>query len=122
MFSMFLLPFLHTHFSHSFFQITLFDLMHHFGDDTTDTIDILKIDIENWEFRVLNAYFGDKRAPKICQLLIEMHGDQGDDKLWAWMFEKIERHGFLLFYKEQNTLCPHCTEFAYIHETCSDDY
>lgn len=89
-------------------------------------IDILKMDIESWEFDSLDGFFGsvemnDEKSP-VCQLLVEFHFTNGRLETWLEMFEKLERKGFRMFSKEANMYCPQCFEYSYIHISCCEQY
>ena len=91
-------------------------------------IDLLKMDIEGYEWVVLPAIMKDFK-PR--QILVEFHTDDGVNnvpqlanldpvtKNWAFpfinMMRTIDKAGYQVAMKETNVKCGHCCEFVLVH-------
>lgn len=79
-------------------------------------IDILKMDIEGSEWRVLASLLSecDRAAPFAHQLLIEFHSPHYQNLMN--MLDKLDSCGYRVFYTDFNLYCLHCVELALVHE------
>lgn len=105
-------------------RITLAGLMEQFKHSR---VDILKMDIEGWEFETLNAFLNSteitERKSPFCQILTELHEAMGYNlEAWIRLFENLEKRGFRLFSKEANLACTVCYEFSFLHMSCFEPY
>ncbi|CAJ0605164.1 unnamed protein product [Cylicocyclus nassatus] len=85
------------------------------GDKFTD---ILKIDIEGAEHNVLIPFLSNKKY-KVCQILIEIHG-QADAQLHLLVL--IAKQGYALFSYEINGGAMSACEYGFIHMSCLKQY
>ncbi|PAV77317.1 hypothetical protein WR25_08403 [Diploscapter pachys] len=93
---------------------TISDLM---KKENINSIEILKIDIEGYEFHVLLPFL-EKHV--VCQILIEIHGKPLDV---VELLKMVSLHGYLLFHYEINPVGQlTATEFSLIHESCLKRY
>ena len=79
-------------------------------------IDILKIDIEGFEYKLINELV----SVPICQILIEIHGDTALKHLQ--LLRTFSEHGFYLFSYEINGAYHRLSEYSLINEKCFQDY
>uniref|UniRef100_A0AC34R184 Methyltransferase domain-containing protein n=2 Tax=Panagrolaimus sp. JU765 TaxID=591449 RepID=A0AC34R184_9BILA len=98
---------------HSKDMYTFKDLLQFFGDSK---IDILKIDIEGFEFEIKEELV----SVPMCQILIEVHGKTSRIALDFLIF--LSKHGFYLFSYEINGFWHDLSEYSFIHESCLNDY
>uniref|UniRef100_A0AC34Q9N7 Methyltransferase domain-containing protein n=1 Tax=Panagrolaimus sp. JU765 TaxID=591449 RepID=A0AC34Q9N7_9BILA len=94
-------------------DFTFKDILRFFGDKR---IDILKIDIEGYEFEVKDEIF----AVPICQILIEIHG--GPALRTFKLVQEFSAHGYYLFSYEINGRYHTGCEYGFLHQTCFKDY
>ena len=79
-------------------------------------IDILKIDIEGFEYIVIDEL----TTLPVCQILIEIHGTTPTKTLE--LLRKISRSGYYLFSHELNGGFSTLSEYGFIHQSCLKDY
>lgn len=91
-------------------------------------VEILKMDIETWEFEVLDGFFEKNPISNtftaFCQLLVEFHGFHEPERkidLWLPMLEKLDELGFSMFSAEAETAWD-CYEFSFLHKSCYQQY
>ncbi|CAJ0605165.1 unnamed protein product [Cylicocyclus nassatus] len=90
-----------------------------FFDENGDNFaDILKIDIEGAEHNVLIPFLSDEKY-KVCQVLIEIHG-QGNSQLH--LLVSIAKQGYALFSYEVNGWTMAACEYSFIHMSCLKQY
>lgn len=104
--------------------MSLQDIMSHYNHTR---LEVLKMDIEEWEFVVLDSFFKSVEITPaktvFCQFLVEFHAIADTNKkinLWLPMFQKLEKLGFRLFSTEGNGPC--CDEFSFLHSSCVAQY
>lgn len=83
-------------------------------------IDILKIDIEGFEWRVFEQLLAtcDRDYPVAHQILMELHlfsAHQFLTKLSGFM-DSMRSCGYRCFVKDPNHFCPSCMEYGFVHE------
>ena len=83
------------------------------------TIHALKIDIEGAEWKALPAGIDEAKelGVDILELQIELHSPVSKVRHAVNWFKGIERRGFLMYIMDPNFFCPHCMEYAWIHES-----
>lgn len=105
-------------------QTSILELMEKFGHSK---VDILKMDIEQWEFEALDGFFNatdiSDESSSICQFMAEFHpwGLGSDPKAWLHALEQLERKGFMMFSSEA-AVWPGCYEYSFIHLSCFRQY
>ncbi|CAJ0580518.1 unnamed protein product, partial [Mesorhabditis spiculigera] len=79
-------------------------------------IEILKIDIEGAEFLVMPTLI---KQAKMCQILIEIHGDP---KFVVNLVVMLAQAGYRLFSYEINGMYHSLSEYSFIHDDCLETY
>ena len=91
----------------------LASLMEVFNDKK---IDILKIDIEGFEYQIIEEL----TTIPMCQILIEVHGRTPTRTMD--FLRNISESGYYLFSYEINGAHPTLSEYSFIHESCLKEY
>lgn len=78
-------------------------------------VDVLKIDIEGFEWACFDDMFRDcnNSHPLAHQILVELH-DATQERVEA-LYQKLLRCGYRTFHKDPNLFTPHCMEYAFVH-------
>lgn len=99
-------------------EYAILDIVRYFSHTK---IDVLKMDIESSEFTALPPLLESKFVSEgnICQILLELHDHV---EPWKQLQRRMEKVGYLMFYKEANTFGQCCHEYSYIHKTCLKQY
>jgi len=80
-------------------------------------IDIFKVDIEGWEYRVLNELVNEKDGCNIPanMLLLETHLDKNNIQDFIDLFYKLNTIcKFEVYYKEKNLYAEQCMEWCFV--------
>ncbi|CAJ0592620.1 unnamed protein product [Cylicocyclus nassatus] len=85
--------------------------------DNVTAVEILKIDLENTEHKVLPQFL-DSYRPR--QIMVEIHGRNTSQV--AILLQKISLHGYWLFSHEINGGYHKLCEYSFIHESAFDRY
>lgn len=86
-------------------------------------VDILKLDIEAAEMKVIPTVLRLSANITICQILTEVHGSNTLE--WRHLMTAYENAEFYLFSREANVNCSPwkaCIEYSHIHKSCFDQY
>uniref|UniRef100_A0AC34RNB1 Methyltransferase domain-containing protein n=1 Tax=Panagrolaimus sp. JU765 TaxID=591449 RepID=A0AC34RNB1_9BILA len=89
------------------------DILKYFNDTV---IDILKIDIEGYEFEIKDELF----SVPICQILIEIHG--GPALKTLQLLQEFSAHDYYLFSYEINGRYHTGAEYGFLHKSCFDKF
>jgi hypothetical protein len=97
------------------------------------SIQLLKMDIEGFEHRVLDAFLRNFRSDLTFsstlpgQISLEVHhtdlpwlpgGVQIPMGTLGSAFQALAEMGYSLVSREDNKVCPHCSEFTYVRTAC----
>ncbi|CAL8112371.1 unnamed protein product [Orchesella dallaii] len=84
-------------------------------------VDVVKMDIEGWEYTVLESVMEDFDKIPIGMLLVEFHADEVGKILDT--FDKLERKGMRLFHAEINPYFPnYACEYSFINVNAEYDF
>ncbi|CAL8112369.1 unnamed protein product [Orchesella dallaii] len=84
-------------------------------------VDVVKMDIEGWEYTVLESVMEDFDKIPIGMLLVEFHTNEVGNILYT--FDKLERKGMRLFHVEINPYFPNnACEYSFINVNAEYDF
>uniref|UniRef100_A0A7E4USE7 Methyltranfer_dom domain-containing protein n=1 Tax=Panagrellus redivivus TaxID=6233 RepID=A0A7E4USE7_PANRE len=96
-------------------SITVTDLMKKMNHDH---IDVLKMDIEGYEYDVADEVFG----LGICQMMVELHTKGESYKKFVDWLRNASTAGYFLVHHEINIKHMECVEVTLLHQSCFDRF